>query len=464
MENYLEALPTIIKSRLLAESDVELARLLGYKNNGHTTIARIKNNKTGQQRINDKLISRFNKAFGITTNTILRMAKVVEGSVKLRQIIRRHFNLKDSDLPFKVLLAFVSHDFSNFDLDFKNNILPEINLTEQMDPEALYLVLSLFYIEEERIEVYKRNSSVNEMAATICENLCEKLISLSYENVAAATWGFIHSIFSKDQAATSNLWDVIYVIAKMLQSFANPIGSIILERNNLKKLNNVGTRSYWQGENTGEAILTWYYPGPNNSTGIYYIFKISRDRNIQAIYSNPFDRIHYEGWMIFLEYEKENFALILPSTITDKGHIDFEIAEYNWNGMNFHFTFDRPHFNPLKTGDNWELLDIKYSKDLLEFDRNLSENFLLSEIIKAMGLEIDNRFQINDVILSRQRFSLKMQSGELYSISVSEFPFIRKISPFEKVLVVIDKEDNITLVFWPLYSQIIPLDRFTREQ
>lgn len=441
MENLINALQTVISNNLLAKSDSDLARTLGY--GGRTNINRIKRNTIGWKAL-EKFRSSLNDILYINDETLLRMANVACSTSELIKLIKKHSNSKDPDFPFKVLHAFISHDFSFFDRDFHDTTLNDILKLERTDPEALYQILSYLYIKTAKVNFYKGNGTHHERCAAVIEPLGQRFIEIYPENGLGAASAYAYSISKIYNSEAPTLWSLITSMASMLRFFAQPVDTLNTEPD-IRRLSGIGDRAYWQGKNPDEVILTWYMPGTRATNGHYEVIKIDRSSS----------HMENSGTVTFLSDD------IL--TLFSKPDSGSEFGVYSWDGTHISFSWEQENADPMRTGNSWTLLKLDNSQFLRKLDRSLSDHDIMQEVMESEGFESDEKFRISDVIISREKYILEMKNRQRYSIELSQFPFLGSITPSECVIICRYTKDGTLYVIWPAIKHSIPLDMFAIE-
>lgn len=441
MGNLIEALKIVLSTELLAKSDSELAKRLGY--NGRTPIKRIKDDEAGWKCIAN-FCARLNDELFVSEETLFRMASIVLSTSEFCQLIKGHCDHKDPDFSFKVLLAFISHDFSFFDQEFRDTTLNDILQIERSDPEALYIVLSYFYIKSTHLVFYKGKASHQERCASLLEPLGHRFIELYPENGLAAASVYAYSISKIYSSESQTLWSLLTSMANMLRFFAHPVDTLRTEPD-IRRLSGISDRSYWQGKNPDEVILTWYMSGSRATNGHYEVIKIHRDSG------------HMEDTasLTFLSDE------IL--SVFSKPDSNSELGVYSWDGNSITFSWEKEDADPTRAGNSWTLLKLDNSQSLRILNRRLDDESIMQEVMRSEGFESDCRLQIADVVISREKYTLEMKTGQRYTLYVSEFPFLRSITPSELVLICHHIKEDTYYAIWPSIKHSIPLYLFTKE-
>lgn len=438
MENLVKALQIVLSTCLIARTDSDLAAILGYKGKGRTTIDRIRHNMVGRTALANFCI-RLSNVLNITEETILKMAYVVSSTSEFSQIIKNHFDRDDPDSPFKVLYSFISHDFSFFDKEFQEITVNDILSVEHREPKVFYQVLSYFYIKASGIDFYKKNITHNERCSSIIESLGQRLIMLYPENGLATASVYGYSISKIHDKESPTLWSLIEAMSVMLRFFAHPIDTLKSE-SAIRRLTGIGGRAYWKGKDPEDVILTWYIPGSLSTNGHYEVLKINRETY----------RLENTASLTLIGYNKVS--------IFSKPGAASEFGTYSWDGIKLRFKWNRGNDDLTHVGNSWELQLLNNSQSLRHLDRHISDADIMQEILRSEGFESEISLQLSDVILSRGKCTLAMKSSQRYSVDISEFRFLKSITPADPIIICRLKKDDTIYVIWPTLQQAIPFD------
>ncbi len=440
MENFtniLSALQAILPTQLLAPSLKALADTLGTP---RSIFYRIKNGNVGEGAMQN-LLSQLNERLYVGVNSLLRMEAAINNVRDFTKLIRPECDLTDPDWPYKVILDFVSHDYSSFSPEFRNGTLNQILPWERQDPMTFFNMLAYFYVKTSDVKFYTPGKTHKERCAEVMERLGMRLVEKFPSNGLAA--GIVLSYSTTDfyNMESQTLWSLVQNISTMLKTFACPLDTTDSECN-FRRLSGLLVRSYWKGKDPDKVFLLWLQPGRKPATGHYELFSIDRRSEVA------------KGIASLFLLSEEILSIFIKETYNSQRGL------YHADGSSLSFKWEREGEDPLGTGNSLTLLSPAKSQSLRELDRSITDDTLLREMARSEGYDYDFAMQPADVILSRRELTIVLKDGSSHSIDIASAPFLTTITPCETIMVVRQLDDNEIYVVWPQLRQSLPLKLF----
>ncbi len=443
MENFtniLSALQAILPTQLLAPSWSALATKLGTT---RSLFYRIMEGNTGEAAIQN-LLSLLDERLNVSVDSLLRMEAAIQNTSDFTKFIKPEMNLERKEWQYQVILAFVSHNYTHFSPDFRNNTLQNILTFERTYPRAFFNMLAYFYITSCNIKFYKKNKTHKERCAAVIEPLGERFVSIFPSNGLGIAMAYTYSISDILNAESQTLWSLVETISSMLQAFASPLATTQNDCN-YKLLPGISNRSYWKGSDSDNILLLWLRPGREPATGHYELF------NIDPNTGSP------KGIASLFLVGEDILSIFIKSTSNS------QMGQYCLDDEMLYFAWVDHSDDPMKTGNKWTHLSPANSQSLRELDRSLTDDALIREMSLSEGFDIDFAMQPTDVIISRRELTIVLKDGSRHSIDIDSAPFLRTLTPNETVMVLRQLSDNRVFVIWPQIRQSFPLDHFTLD-
>ncbi|MDE6396955.1 MAG: hypothetical protein K2K84_06770, partial [Muribaculaceae bacterium] len=425
MEKIEEILKTVLSSKLMADSLGELADKLGYR--GRSTLYRIINGEASERAVAGVCQKLKEKLFADEDSLRCMWATIVNAS-QFCKIVKPLICPKGGLTVNEVVDAFISMDFTLFPEDFRHSYLDELTALELSDPEAFYTMLAYFLYNHSGIEYYVKGESHRQRSARVLESIGKRFIEKSPENDLAAVSVFIYSNTEILNGEAPVLWSLIRTIATMLRLFGKPIETL---EGDVRFLNVLKDREYWMGTDKNDVMLTVMSSESMTNGNRYDVFRIERQS----------EKIAYVGSIYFMSDEILSFHSAARSSSM--------LGLYESDGQEIRFEWENPKDDPTTNGNRWTRLDKKFSQSLRHLDSVIDEERLYGEKLKSQGWKEMSGYKVTDVIISRERLTLKLLNGRSLTISVSAAPFLKKVRPNYLIMIYERESDNMPFVCLP---------------
>lgn len=440
MDTIAAYLVDILSTNLLAPSASALRTPLGYA--GASTLYRIAGGKASSKAIIN-FCNRLYNAYNLTTENLEQMYNIIYFARRLNQIMKHALSPQSPDKPFVVVKAFIEADYGIFTPEFVENGLIEWLELKRSNTEAFFSMLAYYYVWKTKTPFYNKNLTFRQECASILEPLGEQLMDLHPGNIAAFNFVYAYSKTNIYGNEAPILWNLVTAMGAMFMVFAEPIESLRSEDQTIL-LPGLQSRSYWRGKDKDSLILSLATDNLREGCGGYEIFTIDPESlRIHSLYN-----ISFTEEVCYL-YAKNDFSI--------------KHGTYVWDGKTLSTQWYDDNIKELAVGNSWSLMSLKQSRSLRELNDAITDEMLRQASASAEDCDTIPGYEVDDVAVTREKLSLILRNGCVFTIPIKEAPFLEKVLPSEHVNIYRTRSDGEMLVFWHRLRHCLPLSDFTEE-
>ena len=453
------ALKLVIDGCLFAPSTSALAKRLGYK--GKTSLYRIQQEEASDKAVEeawDKLV-----AFtDCTEETLFAAARAVGYCRNFKRVVKEEG--KGMTTPENhhkwVLMGVMKGDSKRFSEKFQREVWPEMTDLRREDTEAFWMMMALYYFDEEGVMVYDKDFDL----LPALEEL-HQLLQQNYENCERPR-SSVNNIFRKEMieaCCKECLWDLQLYGGLALMHYAEP--DALNRTAQAYTLYNLGDDSYWMTPNTTykEGAHVWHLMEISiggGMHGIYYAMELEIGRN-----KEEFALVQIIP-MLFNENQRS-----IQMEVTQKRKL--VIAHYEWNDSytqlrikatkEQHAHYSIPTLLERIDLTNPEGKEEKIWANVMRgYDKNTPDN-VLQAVYEFDGIEYLSEYEIKNVSIDRHTMTICVEKdGECtdYTISIQRYDFLKTLLPSDIIGVVHLKRTAQLSFRWVDKAYVIPMSEF----
>ena len=457
-----DALQLLINGCVFAPSTSALAKRLGYK--GKTSLYRIQQGEASVNAIEeawDKVIA---FSYG-GEDQLFAAARAVGYCRNFKRAVKGEGReVAPEERHHWVLLGVMKDDGGRFSERFQREVWPEIKDLRREDNEAFWMMMALYYFDEEGVMVYDKDFCLLDVL-----NKLHALLLRNYEN-SERPRGSVSNVFRKeyvDAYSRGCVWDLLLYGGLALTHYAEPdaLSRIAQEYT----LFNLGDDSYWITPGTvyGEGARVWHLMElsvDGGRHGLYYAMEVEVGRNKEV-----FSVVQIMP-MLFCE---EHGVLQMEATPKRK----IVIARYEWNDdytelrvkatKEEYARYVIPACLQRIDLENPQGKDAKIWANVMRgYDRYLPDN-VLQAIFQFEGVEYLDGYDIKNVTIDRHALTItvEMEGGCTdYTIDISRYDFLKTLLPSDVVAVVNFKRTGQRSFRWVEKAYVIPMEEFEEKR
>ena len=462
-QNKQAALKLMIDGCLFAPSTSALAKRLGYK--GKTSLYRIQQEEASDKAVEeawDKLVA----FVDCTEEQLFAAARAVGYCRNFKRAVKgegREVVSLENHHKW-VLLSVMKGEGEHFSEEFQREVWPELNDLRKEDADAFWMMMALYYFDEEGVMAYDRDFCLLDVL-----NELHRLLQLNYESCERSmrSVGNIYRKETIDKYSRGCVWDLLLYGGLGLMHYAEPDA---LDRTaQAYDLFNLGDDSYWVAPYTiyGEGAHVWHLMEISvggGTHGVYYAIELVAGRNKEEF------SVKQIMPMLFCEAQGS-----LQMEVTAERKI--VIAQYAWNNSytelqikatkDQHARYDIP--TTLQTIDleNPQGKDAKIWANVMRgYDRNVPDN-VMQALYTYDGMEYLDEYEIKNVTIDRHSLTISVEKdGECadYTIDIHRYDYLKTLLPSDIIGVVHVKRTNQLSFRWADKAYVIPMAEFEVEQ
>ena len=453
------ALKMMIDGCLFAPSTSALAKRLGYK--GKTSLYRIQQGEASDKAVEeawDKLID-FTSG---TEDMLFAAARAVGYCRNFKRAVKTEgkASVATESRHKWVLMGVMKGDGERFSEKFQREVWPEMKDLRREDNEAFWMMMALYYFDEEGAMVYDKDFDLLEVL-----NELHQLLQQNYENCERPR-SSVNNIFRKDYIENYSrgcVWDLLLYGGLALMHYAEP--DAMTRTIQAYTLYNLGDDSYWI------APETIYKEGAR----VWHVMEVSIDGGMHGL---------YYAMELEVGRNKEEFAVvqIIPMLFNESlGTLQMEVTEkrlplivqYEWNDdcTELHIKATKKqheHYGiPAQLQridlDNPQGKDVKIWANVMKwYDKNVPDN-VMQEVYRFDGMEYLSEYDIKNVTIDRHTLTISVEKdGECadYTIDICRYDFLKTLLPSDIIGVVHFKRTDQLSFRWVDKDYIVPMGEF----
>lgn len=456
-----DALQLMINAQLFAPSTSALAKRLGYK--GKTSLYRIQQGEASAGAIEeawDKLLP----FVGGTEQQLFAAARAVGYCRNFKRAVKEEGRevLPPESLHRWVLLGVMKGDEERFSEKFQRDVWPEITDLRKEDYDAFWMMMALYYFDEEGVMVYDKDFCLLDILDKL-----HLLLQQNYENCERPR-NSVNNIFRKeivDACCRSCVWDLLLFGGLALMHYAAP--DAMSHTIQAYTLYNLGDDSYWIAPETiyAEGARVWHLMElavGGGRHGLYYAMELKVGRN-----KEEFDVIQI---IPLLFNESRNY---MQMEVTEKRRP--LIAQYEWNedytalrvkaSKEEHACYGLPTHLQRIDLDNPQGKEAKIWANVMKwYDKNVPDN-VMQAIFQFEGMEYQDGYEIKNVAIDRHSLTITVEKEggcTDYTIDIERYDFLKTLLPSDIIGVVHLKRTNKLSFRWIEKAYVIPIEEFEK--
>ena len=453
------ALKTMIDGCLFAPSTSALAKRLGYK--GKTSLYRIQQEEASDKAVEeawDKLVAFVDcteeqvfaaaRAIGYCRN----FKRAVKGEGREVVSLENHHKW--------VLLSVMKGEGGHFSEEFQREVWPELNDLRKEDADAFWMMMALYYFDEEGVMAYDRDFCLLDVL-----NELHRLLQLNYESCERSmrSVGNIYRKETIDKYSRGCVWDLLLYGGLGLMHYAEPDA---LDRTaQAYDLFNLGDDSYWITPGTvyGEGARVWHLMELSvngGKHGLYYAMEVEVGRN-----KEEFSVVQIMPML----FNEEHGVVQMEATPKRK----IVIARYEWNDDNTELRIKvaKEEYARYAIPTCLQRIDLEnpqgkdakiWANVMRGYDRCLPDN-VLKAIFLFEGVEYLDGYDIKNVAIDWHALTITVEKdGECadYTIDIGRYDFLKTLLPSDVVAVVHLKRTDQLSFRWVDKAYVIPMEEF----
>ena len=456
------ALKTMIDGCLFAPSTSALAKRLGYK--GKTSLYRIQQGEASANAVEeawDKVIA---FSYG-GEDQLFAAARAVGYCRNFKRAVKGEGReVAPEERHRWVLLGVMKGDVGRFSERFQREVWPEMVDLRREDNEAFWMMMSLYYFDEEGAMVYDKDFCLLDVL-----NKLHGLLLQNYEN-SERPRGSVSNVFRKeyvDAYSRGCVWDLLLYGGLALMHYAEP--EALNRTAQDYDLFNLGDDSYWITPGTiyGEGAHVWHLMELSvngGKHGLYYAMEVEVGRN-----KEEFSVVQIMPML----FNEEHGVVQMEATPKRK----IVIARYEWNddytelrvkaAKEEYARYAIPACLQRIDLENPQGKDAKIWANVMRgYDRCLPDN-VLKAIFLFEGVEYLDGYDIKNVTIDRHVLTITVErDGECvdYTIAIDRYDFLKTLLPSDVVAVVHLKRTNQLSFRWVDKAYVIPMEEFEEKK
>ena len=453
------ALKLLIDGCLFAPSTSALAKRLGYK--GKTSLYRIQQEEASDKAIEeawDKLVA----FVGCTEEALFGAARAIGYCRNFKRAVREEGG-GDSALEDRhqwVLIGVMKGDGERFSEKFQREVWPEMKDLRREDTEAFWMMMALYYFDEEGARVYDKDFNLLDTL-----NELHRLLQLNYENCERPR-GSVSNIFRRESLEAYSrdcVWDLLLYGGLALMHYAEP--DALSRTAQSYNLYNLGDDSYWVAPETiyKENARVWHFMElsiDGGMHGLYYAIELGVGRN-----KEEFSVIQ----IIPMLFSESQDSLLME--VTEK-RIPL-LCKYEWNDGCTELSIKATKAQHTSYGiptqlqridlENPQGKDAKIWANVMKgYDKNVPDN-VLQAVFLFEGMEYLNEYEIKNVTIDRHSLIIRVEKDDAcadYSIDICQYDYLKTLLPSDIIGVVHLKRTNQLSFRWVDKAYVIPMAEF----
>ena len=457
------ALKMMIDGCLFAPSTSALAKRLGYK--GKTSLYRIQQGEASANAIEeawdkvmafvdsvDEQLFAVSRAVGYCRN----FKRAVKGEGREVAPEERHH---------WVLIGVMKGDGERFSERFQREVWPEMKDLRRQDTEAFWMMMALYYFDEEGAMVYDKDFCLLDAL-----NGLHGLLQRNYEN-SERPRGSVNNIFRKEYVEICSrgcVWDLLLYGGLALMHYAEPDALVRTVQD--YSLFNLGDDSYWITPGTvyGEGAHVWHLMEisvDGGMHGLYYAMEVEAGRNKEE----------FSVVQIIPMLFNESHGVVLMEVTSKRKLV---IARYAWNDdcTELHLKVAKEEYERYAIPACLQRIDLEnpqgkdakiWANVMKGYDRCLPDN-VMQAIFQFEGMEFLDGYDIENVMIDRRSLTITVnKAGEGlvdYMLNIDHCDFLKTLLPSDVVEVVRLNRTGQLSFRWVEKAYVIPMEEFEEKK